>query len=108
MSTQTLRNFCLTFLGIALVGLGACAGTGTQKTAGETIDDSVLTAKVKSALIADKEVAATDINVETNKGRVQLAGYADDQAEIDRAGQIARDVEGVKSVSNDVKLKSAR
>lgn len=108
MNMQTLRNFWLTFFGLALVGLGACAGTGTQKTAGETIDDSVLTAKVKTALIADEQVAATDINVETNKGTVQLAGYADDQAEIDRAGQIARGVDGVKSVSNDLKLKSAK
>lgn len=106
MRFQSIRRAWLATAGIALIGLAACAGTGTQKTAGETVDDSVITAKVKTALIADETVKALDVNVETNMGVVQLAGFADTQAQINRAGEVARGVDGVKSVKNDLRQKS--
>jgi hyperosmotically inducible protein len=58
---------------VALV-LGACSATRTQQAPGEAIDDSLLTAKVKAALIEDPVTKARDINVETYRGVVQLAG----------------------------------
>jgi len=88
-----------------LLALAGCAGTGTQESTGEYLDNSVITAKVKSAFVRDEQVGALDIKVTTFKSEVQLSGFADSQAEIDRAVEIARGVEGVKSVKNNIQLK---
>jgi osmotically-inducible protein OsmY len=69
------------------------------------IDDSVITTKVKAAFVEDKTVAAMNINVETYKGTVQLSGFANSASEMSRAVEIARSVNGVKSVKNDIRLK---
>ena len=83
------------------------AGSPEAKTTvGTTIDDSAITTKVKSALLADAEVKALDIKVETNKGEVQLSGFVDTQAQIDRAVSVAKGVEGVKNVDNKMSLKT--
>ncbi len=74
-------------------------------TIGTTIDDGVITTKVKSALLADPDVKSFDINVETRKGKVQLSGFANNQAQIDRAIEIARTVDGVTSVENKMSVK---
>ncbi len=91
-------------LGGTLVTTG-CASTSTQASAGEMIDDSVITTKVKAAFVEDKTVAAMNINVETYKGTVQLSGFANSASEMSRAVEIARSVKGVKSVKNDIRLK---
>jgi osmotically-inducible protein OsmY len=91
-------------LGGTLVTTG-CASTSTQSSAGEMIDDSVITTKVKAAFVEDKTVAAMNINVETYKGTVQLSGFANSASEMSRAVEIARSVNGVKSVKNDIRLK---
>lgn len=88
-----------TLLVVLLVG---CAGTSTQESTGEYIDDGAITAKVKSAFVSDPQVNALGIKVTTFKGTVQLSGFADSQQEIDRAVELARNVEGVKSVKNDI------
>ena len=77
-----------------------------KTTVGTTIDDSAITTKVKSALLADAEVKGLDIKVETNKGEVQLSGFVDTQAQIDRAVSVAKGVEGVKNVDNKMSLKT--
>ena len=74
---------------------------------GTTIDDSVVTARVKSALLADPDVKSFGFKVETRKGEVQLSGFVDNQAQIDHAIAVARAVEGVKSVDNKVSVKDA-
>ena len=61
---------------------------------------------MKSALLADAEVKGLDIKVETNKGEVQLSGFVDTQAQIDRAVSVAKGVEGVKNVDNKMSLKT--
>jgi len=76
-----------------------------KATVGDTIDDGVVTAKVKSALLSDSGVKSTDIAVVTRKGEVQLSGYVDDQAQINRAIHVARGVEGVQSVGNEMSVK---
>ena len=76
-----------------------------KTTVGTTIDDSAITTKVKSALLADAEVKGLDIKVETNKGEVQLSGFVETQAQIDRAVSVAKGVEGVKNVDNKMSLK---
>ena len=77
-------------------------------TVGTQIDDSVVTAKVKSALLVDPDINSFALKVETRKGRVQLSGFVENQAQIDRAITITRAVEGVASVDNAVSLKGAR
>src|SRR5688572_30307544 len=76
-------------------------------TVGTEIDDSVVTARVKSALLADPDVRSADFQVETRKGLVQLSGFADNQAQIDRTMAVTRTVAGVKDIENNVTLKGA-
>jgi len=85
---------------LALVG--ACSATRTQQSAGEVIDDSVLTSKVKVALIDDPVTKAGQINVETYRGVVQLGGFVDNAKQKDQATKVARSVTGVKEVRNDL------
>jgi hyperosmotically inducible protein len=97
----------------ALFLLAACdkppAATATSAPAsvsvGTTIDDSVVTSKVKSALLADPDVKSFDLKVETRSGEVMLSGFVSNQAQVDRAILVARGVEGVKVVSNKMDLK---
>jgi len=90
---------------VLAIALAGCAGTPTQESTGEFIDDSVITTKVKTALVNDKTVSAMDIKVDTFKGRVQLAGYAKSPDERQRAEGLAREVPGVRSVTNKIELK---
>jgi hyperosmotically inducible protein len=76
-------------------------------TVGNEIDDTVLTASVKTALIADPNVKSFDFKVETRKGEVQLSGYVDNTTQLARAEEIARSVTGVKSVINSMELKGS-
>lgn len=78
----------------------------TKTTAGTEIDDSAITTKVKSALLADDIVKGLDIQVETSKGEVQLSGFVDSQDQIDRAVTIAKGEEGVKNVNNKMEVKA--
>jgi len=81
--------------------------TGTPQpatTVGTEIDDSVVTAKVRSALLADEVVRSFEFKVETRKGEVQLSGFAANQVQIDRAIEVARAVPGVKSIDNKMNL----
>jgi osmotically-inducible protein OsmY len=88
-----------------IVTFVACASTSKQEGAGEYVDNSVITSKIKSQLAADDFLKSFDIGVETYKGIVQLSGFVDSQRAVDKAGQIARGVEGVKSVKNNLRVK---
>ena len=74
--------------------------------AGRVIDDSVVTGKVKAALIADPTTKAHQIEVETFKGTVQLSGWVDTPEARERATEVARNVDGVKDVKNSLGLRS--
>lgn len=92
----------------AIVGVlalaSACSSTRTQQSAGEVIDDSVLTAKVKVALIEDPVTKAGQINVETYRGVVQLGGFVDNAEQKAQATKVARSVTGVQEVRNDLRV----
>lgn len=92
-------------MGGTLLATTGCAGTSTQSSAGDVIDDTVITSKVKAAFVEDKTVGALNINVETFKGTVQLSGFANSAAEMSRAVELARSVKGVRAVKNDIRLK---
>jgi hyperosmotically inducible protein len=92
---------------LVAVALGACSATRTQQAPGEVIDDSTLTAKVKTALIEDPVTKARDINVETYRGVVQLGGFVESSEEKSRATEVARSVSGVQEVRNDLRVSDA-
>jgi len=74
-------------------------------TVGNKLDDSVITTKVKTALLADNTIKSQDIMVVTRKGEVQLSGFVNNQGQIDRAMEVARGIEGVTQVGNDMSIK---
>lgn len=102
-----LRQWIFTLL-TALVALNlvACSPTASTRGTSEYADDKMLTAKVKTAIVADQGIrGATDINVETFRGVVQLSGFVENQEMADRAVARARGVEGVRSVRNDMRIR---
>ncbi|HCC81594.1 MULTISPECIES: BON domain-containing protein [unclassified Methylophaga] len=99
--------FCTLFI-VPLVGIltiSGCASTSTQSGTGEYIDDSVITTKVKAAILNEETLKVAEINVETFKGVVQLSGFVNSQEDIERAVVVARSVAGVKSVENAMRVK---
>lgn len=102
---QLNKSLSAAFLAIALVSSVGCASTEKQEGTGQYIDDTVITGKVKAALVKDPTTKASEINVETFKGAVQLSGFVSSQAAIARAVELARGVEGVQSVKNDMRIK---
>jgi osmotically-inducible protein OsmY len=101
------RNIVIRFL-VVLVMIAAfvaCASTPKHEGTGEYIDDSVITAKIKTQLASDDFLKSFQISVESRKGIVQLSGFVNSQKAVNKAGQIARGVEGVKSVRNDLIVK---
>ena len=71
----------------------------------EYIDDSVISAKLRAALVADPTISASDVKVEVYRGVVQLSGFVDTAEQAHKAGEIAADIEGVKSVQNNIIVK---
>ena len=102
---RILLNRIRVWMAVLLIGLAGCAGTQSRDSTGEYIDDASITTKVKSVMVADTEVSALHISVETIKGVVHLTGSADTRHESDKAAMIARNVAGVKSVNNDIHVK---
>ncbi len=100
--THLLKNVLLVILLATLVG---CASTAKREGTGEYIDNSVITTKVKAAIFGDESLKSSEINVETFKGVVQLSGFVSSQADINRAVEVARSVNGVTSVKNDMRVK---
>jgi hypothetical protein len=93
------------FITLTLLTAAGCGSTQTREGSGEYVDDSVITTKVKAQLLNEPGLSSAQINVETFKGKVQLSGFVKSQADIDRAIQITRQVVGVKSVKNDMRLR---
>ncbi|MCJ8499007.1 BON domain-containing protein [Desulfatitalea alkaliphila] len=90
---------------LLVLGLAACASTPKQSGAGEYVDDTVITTKVKSLLAADDFLRSFEIGVETYKGTVQLSGFVNTQDAVNSAGEIAASVQGVDSVKNNLIVK---
>jgi osmotically-inducible protein OsmY len=88
-----------------IIAFMACASTSKQEGTGEYFDDSVITGKIKTLLASDNFLKSFQISVESRKGIVQLSGFVDSPSAVDRAGQIAGNVQGVKSVKNDLIVK---
>ncbi|MFZ6638885.1 BON domain-containing protein [Undibacterium sp. TC4M20W] len=98
------RMMTMVFVGSLLV-IAGCASTSTKEGTGEYVDDSVITTKVKAEIFNEPTLKSMEINVETFKGTVQLSGFVTSTANIEKAVSIARNVKGVRSVKNDMRLK---
>ncbi|MEP6663366.1 MAG: BON domain-containing protein [Verrucomicrobiota bacterium] len=90
--------------GVVILNTG-CAGDRTHRSTGVAIDDAAITTKVKTELLADPDVKGLAVNVETFNGRVQLSGFVDSMAQKNKAAQVARRVNGVQWVKNDLVVK---
>jgi osmotically-inducible protein OsmY len=102
---KVLSRATIVFVVLAVAAMVGCAGTRTQKSAGEMIDDGLIGSKVKTALLADKEVSGLQVQVKTFKGIVQLSGFVNSAAQAQKAEQIARGIKGVKEVKNSLIVK---
>ncbi len=99
------RNIVFLVLLMLIANFSACAATRTQESAGEYVDDSVITTKVKTLLAEDDFLKSFQISVESFKGTVQLSGFVNSQKAIDKAGEIVWSVKGVKSLKNNMIVK---
>jgi len=100
-----IKRFCAFFFAVLLVSMLGCASTPKQEGTGEYVDDTVITTKVKAAIFNEPTLKSAEINVETFKGTVQLSGFVSSRADIDKAVAVARGINGVTSVKNDMRLK---
>jgi osmotically-inducible protein OsmY len=86
--------------------VAACAETGTSESTGGYVDDTVITTKVKAAIAQDPTLSALEIKVHTYKGVVQLSGWVDTSAAVERAAKLASEITGVKEVDNSLIVKN--
>jgi len=99
------RFFIAFILALTLITTAGCASTQKKEGTGEYVDDTVISTKVRSALLSEPNLKSAEINVETFKGIVQLSGFVTSSSDISRAVEVARGVNGVKSVKNDMHLR---
>jgi osmotically-inducible protein OsmY len=104
--THPSRRALVALAAAALAALiTGCAGTPTQESTGEYLDNSVITTKVKTALLNAEDLRSGEISVVSFKGKVQLSGFVTTEADRQKAELIARDVQGVTSVTNGIEVK---
>ncbi|HTE15289.1 MAG TPA: BON domain-containing protein [Burkholderiales bacterium] len=108
MKKNILATTCVVISTLLVPVAAFAADTDKPKSSPkEFVKDSVITTKIKAAMAKDKEVSALNIKVDTdNSGLVQLSGTAKSKAEADKAVTIARGVEGVTSVKNDIRVQA--
>jgi len=102
---RSYKYFAGFFLAVSLLIGAGCASTPQQESTGEYLDDSVITTKVKTAILNDANLKFFEIHVATSKGVVELSGSVTSKDAVDKATQVARGVAGVKSVKNDLQVK---
>lgn len=102
---KQLKYIFTIILALMLATTLGCASTPKQEGTGEYIDDSVITTKIKAAVLNEPSLKSAEINVETFKGTVQLSGFVSTEADIQKAVEVARSVKGVESVKNDMRVK---
>ena len=99
------KRFFAFFAALAMATALGCASTTKHEGTGEYVDDTVITTKVKAAILNEPGLKSAEINVETFKGIVQLSGFVTSKSEADRAVVVTQNVHGVASVKNDMRIK---
>jgi osmotically-inducible protein OsmY len=103
---KTFNRIAVLFLlALTFASLFGCAASSTNEGTKAYLDDSVVTTKVKTAILGEPSLNSYEIGVETYKGTVQLSGFVSSKAEVSKAGEVTRGVDGVLSVKNDIQLK---
>ena len=93
---------------LALVcGVTGCAGDRYTQSTGEHIDDRAISSRVKKALGEDTQYKYEAVNVETFKGTAQLSGFVNSRDQKNRAGDLAKQVQGVREVVNNITVKES-
>lgn|SRR5699024_9521138 len=87
---------------IMLVVFSACAGTETRRSTGAYLDDKTISTRVNTALATDPIAKATQVQVQTYEGVVQLSGFVDSEENKQRSEELARSIEGVREVQNNI------
>lgn len=103
---KPFQFFIPIMLAMMLALPAGCMLFPTQEGTSEYMSDTTITAKVKAAIVNEPELKATEIHVETLNGKVQLSGFVNSPAAIQKAGAVAREVKGVTRVQNDIRLKN--
>jgi hyperosmotically inducible protein len=101
-----LKYLSTIIFAVLFTAMLGCSSTSKHEGTGEYIDDSVITTKVKAAVLNEPTLKSSEVNVETFKGVVQLSGFVNSEADIAKAVEITRGVKGVTSVKNDMRLKT--
>jgi hyperosmotically inducible protein len=100
-----LKRFSAVFIAALMLSALGCATQSEPQSPGAYMDDSWITTKVKTAILNEPSLKVLQINVETYKGVVQLSGFVDSAASQAKAVEVARSVQGVTSVKNDLRLR---
>jgi osmotically-inducible protein OsmY len=99
---KIMHSFKLLLVVGYLLSATSCTSSKKSESTGQYIDDSVITTRVKAAVFAEDTLRSNQINVKTYKGTVQLSGFIDSKEDLNRAGELASSVDGVKNVKNDL------
>ncbi len=102
---KQLKYISTIIFAVILATVLGCASTPKHESTGELFDDSVITTKVKAAVFNEPSLKSAEINVETFKGVVQLSGFVSTEVDIKKAAEVARNIKGVTSVKNDMRVK---
>lgn len=106
MRTQSIiLRAAMTALLLSPLALGACSVFDGRESAGQSLDDTAISTKVRTKILADDQLKLRQIDVETLKGVVQLSGFVSTMAEKNKATQVARDTDGVRSVTNSLVIR---
>lgn len=99
-------NIARSMIAFSLIfALAGCASQQKKETAGQYLDDSIITTKVKSAILGNPTLKVLQIGIETYQGKVQLSGFVDSPQSVSRAGEVAKNIEGVREVQNNLVVK---
>jgi osmotically-inducible protein OsmY len=104
------RNIVIQFflLLMVIVVIAAWTSIRTHESAGEYVDDSVITTKVKSLLAADDFLKSFQISAKTYQGTIQLSGYVNSHKAVNKADEIVKSVKGVTGINNNLIVKQAK
>jgi osmotically-inducible protein OsmY len=102
---NTFKGISAFLVAVTMMFMLGCASTTKHEGTGEYVDDTVITSKVKAAILEEPGLKSAEIKVETFKGVVQLSGFVSSRASVNKAVEIARGVRGVKSVKDDMRVK---
>ena len=103
--TNLMSRVAILIASFLLLTAAGCAGDARHSSTGEAIDDTVITTKVKAAILNDPALKVLQINVETFRGTVQLSGFVESRDMAQHAIKVVRDVAGVKDVRNDMRMR---